>query len=37
LGEERFNIDYIQYAKKDVAVNNLKQGKSRLNHSIWSK
>jgi hypothetical protein len=34
LGEERFNIDYIQYAKKDVVVNNLMEGKSLLNQSI---
>ena len=37
LGEGRFNIDYIQYAKKDVAVNDVMQGKSPLNHSIWCK
>ena len=34
LGEGRFNIDYIQYAKKGVVVNNLKEGKSLLNQSI---
>ena len=37
MGEERFNIDYIQYAKKDVVVNNLMEGKSLLNQSIWCK
>ena len=37
MGEGRFNIDYMQYAKKDVVVNNLMEGKSLLNQSIWCK
>ena len=30
LGEGRFNIEYIQYAKKNVAISTLTQGKYRI-------